>query len=93
MIPITPLNPVEAEECLKQMIYCVDTREQPTKSLEKRLSYLQPFERETLKAGDYTAKTLLPDGAWFYVPVAIERKMSHTESECRIKLLILTNYI
>ena len=79
MIPITPLNPVEAEECLKQMIYCVDTREQPTKSLEKRLSYLQPFERETLKAGDYTAKTLLPDGAWFYVPVAIERKMSLTE--------------
>ena len=35
--------------------------------------------RETLNAGDYTAKTLLPDGTWFYVPVAIERKMSLTE--------------
>lgn len=25
------------------------------------------------------AKTLLPDGTWFYVPVAVERKMSLTE--------------
>ena len=73
------INPVEAEECLRQMIYCVDTREQPTQTLEKRLEYLQPYERETLTAGDYTAKTLLPDGTWFYVPVAIERKMSLTE--------------
>ncbi len=73
------LNPVEAEDCLRQMIYCVDTREQPTQALEKRLEYLQPYERETLVAGDYTAKTLLPDGTWFYVPVAIERKMSLTE--------------
>ena len=73
------INPVEAEECLKQMIYCIDTREQPTQALEKRLEYLQPYERETLTAGDYTAKTLLPDGTWFYVPVAIERKMSLTE--------------
>ena len=73
------INPVEAEECLKQMIYCIDTREQPTQALEKRLEYLQPYERETLTAGDYTAKTLLPNGTWFYVPVAIERKMSLTE--------------
>lgn len=73
------LDPIEAEECLRNMVYCVDTREQPTASLEKRLSYLQPYERETLNAGDYTAKTLLPNGEWFYVPVAIERKMSLTE--------------
>ena len=73
------INPVEAEECLKQMIYCVDTREQPTQALEKRLEYLEPYERETLTAGDYTAKTLLPDGTWFYVPVTIERKMSLSE--------------
>ena len=76
---MTTLNPVEAEECLKQMIYCIDTREQPTQALEKRLEYLQPYERETLTAGDYTAKTLLPDGTWFYLPVAVERKMSLTE--------------
>ena len=43
------------------------------------MEYLQPNVRETLNAGDYTAKTLLPDGTWFYVPVAVERKMSLTE--------------
>lgn len=73
------LDPIEAEECLSQIVYCVDTREQPTKNLEKRLTFLQPNVRETLNAGDYTAKTLLPDGTWFYVPAAIERKMSLTE--------------
>ena len=73
------INPAEAEECLHDLIYCVDTREQPTAAFEKRVAYLQPYERETLSAGDYTAKTLLPDGTWFYVPVAIERKMSLTE--------------
>lgn len=73
------LDPIEAEECLKQMVFCVDTREQPTKNLEKRLAYLQPNVRETLNAGDYTAKTLLPDGKWFYAPAAVERKMSLTE--------------
>ena len=54
------LDPIEAEECLRNMVYAVDTREQPTASLEKRLSYLAPYVRETLNAGDYTAKTLLP---------------------------------
>lgn len=73
------INPVEAEDCLRNMVYIVDRREQQTEALEKRLSYLNPYVRETLNAGDYTAKTLLPDGNWFYVPVAIERKMSLTE--------------
>ena len=61
------------------MVYCIDTREQPTKGLKKRLELLKPNVRETLNAGDYTAKTLLPDGTWFYVPSAVERKMSLTE--------------
>lgn len=74
------LDPIEAEECLRNITYCVDTREQPTASLEKRLSFLEPYVRETLNAGDYTAKTLLPDGTWFYVPCAVERKMSLTEA-------------
>ena len=73
------LDPIGGEECLQNMVYCIDSREQPTKALEKRLEYLQPYVRETLNAGDYTAKTLLPDGTWFYVPVAVERKMSLTE--------------
>jgi len=61
------------------MIFVVDRREQPTKALAKRMEYLQPNVRETVNAGDYTAKTLLPDGTWFYLPVAVERKMSLTE--------------
>ena len=73
------LDPIEAEECLKNMIFVCDSREQPTKALEKRLEYLQPNVRETLNAGDYTAKTLLPNGEWFYLPVSIERKMSLSE--------------
>ena len=73
------LDPVEAEECLRNMVYVVDNREQPTQALERRLSYLQPYERETVNAGDYTAKTLLPSGEWFYLPVSIERKMSLSE--------------
>ena len=73
------IDPIELEECLGSMIYLVDNREQPTEALQRRLSYLQPYERETINAGDYTAKTLLPDGSWFYLPVAIERKMSLTE--------------
>ena len=77
-MPVT-LDPLEAEECLRNMVYCIDSRERPTKALEKRLEYLQPNVRETLNAGDYTAKTLLPDGTWFYVPVAIERKYALTE--------------
>ncbi|MEE1146957.1 MAG: hypothetical protein UHS32_09320 [Bacteroidaceae bacterium] len=43
------------------------------------MEFLQPNVREALNAGDYTAKTLLPDGTWFYAPVAVERKMSLTE--------------
>lgn len=74
-----PIDPVEAEECLKNIVFCIDTREQRTASLDKRMEYLQPCVRETLLAGDYTAKTQLPDGSWFYLPVAIERKMSLTE--------------
>lgn len=61
------------------MVYVIDSREQPTKALAKRMEYLQPNVRETVNAGDYTAKTLLPDGTWFYLPVAVERKMSLTE--------------
>ena len=61
------------------MIFIVDSREQPTDAFRKRLEYLYPYERETILSGDYTAKTRLPDGTWFYLPVAVERKMSLTE--------------
>lgn len=73
------LTPIEAEDCLRNIVFCVDTREQPTAAFKKRMECLYPNERETLSAGDYTAKTLLPNGAWFYVPTVIERKQSLTE--------------
>ena len=41
------LDPIEAEECLKLMVFCIDTREQPTENLAKRMEYLQPNVRET----------------------------------------------
>lgn len=61
------------------MVFVCDKREQPTARLKERLRWLEPCVRETVNAGDYTAKTQLPDGTWFYVPVAVERKMSFTE--------------
>lgn len=64
---------------MERIVYCVDTREQPTKRFEDRVKHLEPYVRETVNAGDYTAKTLLPDGTWFYVPCAVERKMNFTE--------------
>ena len=73
------LTHVEVEECLQNMVFVVDNREQPTARLKERLLWLEPYERETVSAGDYTAKTLLPDGTWFYVPCAVERKMNLTE--------------
>ena len=73
------ITPIEAEECLNKIVYIIDNREQPTARLKERLQWLEPYTRETVSAGDYTAKTLLPDGSWYYLPVAVERKMSFTE--------------
>ena len=61
------------------MVYVIDNREQPTERLNRRMEFLTPFVRETVNAGDYTAKTTLPDGTEFYLPVAIERKMNLSE--------------
>ena len=73
------LDPFEAEKCLADMVFIADTREQDTDGLRRRLSYLTPYEREFVDHGDYTAKTLLPDGSWFYLPVCVERKMNCDE--------------
>ena len=61
------------------MIFLCDTREQPTARLRERLKWLEPYERTTILVGDYTAKTLLPDGTWFFCPCNIERKMNFSE--------------
>lgn len=70
----------EVEEALQTMVCLCDSREQPTKRLQARLDAIGlPVERIALNAGDYSAKVQLPDGEWFQIPVALERKMDATE--------------
>lgn len=64
------------------MTLLVDTREQPTQNLKRRIATSGlPAERKKLNAGDYSCKCILPDGAEldFSNKVAIERKMSIEE--------------
>ena len=53
----------EVKRALASMVILVDTREQDTPRLRKRLRAMDcPIERRTLKFGDYSAKCTLPDG-------------------------------
>lgn len=64
------------------MVLLVDTREQPTQNLQRRIATSGlPAERQKLNAGDYSCKCLLPGGTEldFSNKVAIERKMSIDE--------------
>ena len=73
------MHPIEIEQALKSITYIVDSREQDTKALRDRLKFLEPYERGKLDAGDYGAKVMLPNGTWYQIPCAVERKMSATE--------------
>ena len=67
---------------LDSMVILVDTREQDTPSLRRRLELMKcPWERQKLDFGDYSAKCRLPDGEWLDLSpkVAVERKMSFDE--------------
>ena len=72
------MHPVDVEEALKTLTVIVDTREQDTAALSRRLEKFPRHKREKLNAGDYSGKLLI-NGDWFYMPVAIERKMSIDE--------------
>lgn len=72
------MHPVEVEEALKTLTVIVDTREQDTPELRKRLQSFPRFERSKVNAGDYSAKVLIK-GGWVQLPVAIERKMNIDE--------------
>ena len=72
----------EIDRCLESMVLLVDTREQPTEKLRRRLdSTGLPHERRKLEAGDYSCKCVLPNGEEldFSSRVAVERKMSIDE--------------
>ena len=53
----------EVKRALASMVILVDTREQDTPRLRKRLRAMAcPYERHKLEFGDYSAKCTLPDG-------------------------------
>ena len=73
------MHPVDVDASLKSMVCLVDTREQDTPAFRERISHFDQWERHKLDAGDYSAKFLLPDSSWFFLPVAIERKYALDE--------------
>lgn len=75
-------SPFEINRMLKNMIILIDTREQETPQFKKRVDDLGcPVERSKLEYGDYTAKTILPNGEVYSLAdkVVIERKMNLDE--------------
>lgn len=76
------MNHFEVANSLDTMTLLVDTREQPTQNLQRRIAVSGlPAERKKLNAGDYSCKCVLPNGDEldFSSKVAIERKMSIDE--------------
>lgn len=73
------MHPAEIQTALDGMVVLVDTREQDTPSLRARVKCFGKHERQKLDAGDYSAKLPLPDGSWYQISVAVERKMDFDE--------------
>ena len=75
------MHPLEVEAILKTMVLAVDTREQPTERLDRRLKMADlPYKRMKLSAGDYSCLfTMNDEECDFSTHVAIERKMSLDE--------------
>lgn len=60
----------------------IDSREQETDRARTRYAQFGcPYERTTIRTGDYSAKFMLPDGNWFDMSelVTVERKMNLDE--------------
>lgn len=71
------MNPVEVECALRSFTILVDTREQDTPQLRKRLGDMScPWERRKLDFGDYSACCQTLD---LSAAVCVERKMSLDE--------------
>ena len=76
------MHPAEIQAALDGMVMIVDTREQSTAQLRRRVrAFGCPIERKALSSGDYSARFPLPDGSWLDLSerVVIERKMSIDE--------------
>ena len=76
------MTPLDLEKSLESMTMLVDTREQPTEKLKKRIDQTGlPHERKKLEQGDYSCQCILPDGNILDLSdkVVIERKMNLDE--------------
>lgn len=76
------MNPFEVSRALKNLTLIVDTREQDTDRLCRRIRQTElSFVRQKLDFGDYSAKTTLDNGTEFDISssVSIERKMNLDE--------------
>ena len=72
----------EVEESLQSMVILIDSREQQTDRSKARYAQFGcPYERTTIRTGDYSAKFQLPDGSWYDMSedVTLERKMNLSE--------------
>ena len=72
----------EIDTALKTLTVLVDTREQPTPRLKKRIKDMGiPAVRRKLDFGDYSAKVTLSDGSEYSLEkaVCVERKMDIDE--------------
>ena len=71
------MNPVEVESALRSFTILVDTREQDTPQMRKRLGDMScPWERRKLDFGDYSARCAALDLSGL---VCVERKLSLDE--------------
>lgn len=76
------MTPFELQKTLESLTLLLDTREQETASLKRRLKDIGlPHKREKLNFGDYSCEVTLPNGSvgrfdWLF---AIERKMNIDE--------------
>lgn len=76
------MTPFDLKASLESMTLLVDTREQPTENLKKRIEMTGlPHERRKLHFGDYSCYCMLPNGSIFDFSdkVVIERKMNLDE--------------
>ena len=76
------MNCFEIYTALKNMKILIDTREQDTPALRRRIKAMEcETERIKLDVGDYSCKCILPDGGEYSLEkiVAVERKMNPDE--------------
>lgn len=76
------MNNFEVDKALRTMKVLVDTREQATKALKKRIEQMEcPTLRTKLDVGDYSCTCTLEDGAEVNLQdkVVVERKMNADE--------------